>query len=229
MNGPPRRLWIPAVAAVAIAALWLTRPPETGYPDQPMPFPGPTPESPEPETAPPAGVVQPPEEASGTDAAPLWRAIDEASVNPLPEFPAHWSADGRRLVSVAGAVAASRDWRVGGRLTLPLPQLGETYEPIVSAIDDGPGGSRAAIARMTGGDGRPLRSVVTAGPGNVFAWVETPQGAYELFADDELGWLLPTTSMTANMDSGRRDYLLPGEYPGAGALFPSAGVAVQDR
>ncbi len=150
-------------------------------------------------------------EAPLTEPAPaLWRSIDEAAVNALPEYAAHWSKEGRALVSVKGAVEASRTWRVGDAVAIPLPQLGATYRPVISGIDEGPGGSRAAVARMTDSRGRPLRSVVTAGPGNVFAWIETPEGSYELLADAEFGWLLPTSSMTANMDFGEPDYLLPG-------------------
>ena len=157
----------------------------------------------------------------------VWRAIDERAVDVLPDYADHWSEEGRVLVSVAGTVEASRSWRVGDRLTLPLPQLGQTYEPAISEIDDGPGGARAAVARMTDEDGRPLRSVVTAGPGHVFAWIETPDGSYELFGDAEHGWLLPTMSMTANMDFSRRDYLLPGED--MSVLFPEPDQADEDQ
>ena len=150
-------------------------------------------------------------EAPLTEPEPaLWRSIDEAAVNALPKYAAHWSKEGRALVSVEGTVEASRTWQIGDAVAIPLPQLGATYRPVISAIDEGPGGSRAATARMTDSRGRPLRSVVTAGPGNVFAWVETPEGSYELFADAEFGWLLPTSSMTVNMDFSEPDYLLPG-------------------
>ena len=162
-------------------------------------------------------------ESSATPSEPVsaflvWQAVDERSVDVLPDYADHWSEEGRVLVSVAGTVEASRSWQVGDRLTLPVPQLGQTYQPAISEIDDGPGGARAAVARMTDADGHPLRSVVTAGPGHVFAWLETPEGSYELFGDAEHGWLLPTMSMTANMDFTRRDYLLPGED--VSVLFP---------
>ena len=167
-------------------------------------------------------------DAPRTAPAPaLWRAIDEAAVNALPEYAAHWSEEGRALVSVESAVEASRTWRVGDAVAIPLPQLGATYRPVISAIDEGPGGSRAATARMTDSRGRALRSVVTAGPGNVFAWIETPEGSYELFADAQFGWLLPTSSMTVNMDLSEPDQLLPGA--GIAERSPAFGPAGADE
>ena len=161
------------------------------------------------------------DDAATRATAPLWRAMDEAAVSNLPEYAAHWTEEGRALVSVEGAVAASRAWRVGDRLAIPLPQLSATYRPLISAIEEGPGGSRSAVARTANGGGPPLRAVVTAGPGNVFAWVETPEGAFELFADGELGWLLPTSSMTANMDFSQTDQVVRGSGQGAVGSAPS--------
>ena len=215
-----------AVAAVAAGVFWLSRPPEPTYPNTSMPIPGAAPDPALPGVAPPTDIAPPPE-APETTATPLWRVIDEASVDPLPEFPAHWSEDGRRLVSVSGTVAASRSWQVGERLTIPLPQLGETYEPVIAVIDEGPGGSRAAVARRTDRDGRSMRYVVTASSGNVFAWIETPEGSYELFADEQFGWLLPTASMTANMDFSRPDYIVSGG--GVGEPPPATGSTEEDE
>ena len=149
--------------------------------------------------------------------------MDEATIGTLPEYAAHWSEEGRALVSVEGAVEESRMWRVGDGMVIPLPQLGETYRPVISAIEEGPGGSRSAVARTANGAGPPLRAVVTAGPGNVFAWIETPEGSFELFAHGELGWLLPTSSMTANMDFSQTDQVVRG--PGQGAVGSAPSLA----
>ena len=140
---------------------------------------------------------------------PLWRAIDESSVRKLPFYATEWSTDGRALVRVAGAATAAQSWRVGDRLTISLPQLGETYNPTIDEIDDGPGYSRAALGKVVGADGRSRRIVVTVGPTSTFAYIDTPDGSYELVANDELGWLLPTASMMAGVDFSEPDYILP--------------------
>ena len=141
--------------------------------------------------------------------APLWRAVDEGSVRRMPFFADEWSREGRALVSVAGAAAAARTWRVGDRLTMPLPQTGETYRPVIDEIDDGPGHSRAASGTVPDEHGYPRRIVVTVGPASMFAWIDTPEGAYELFADSDYGWLLPTASLMAGFDFSEPDYVLP--------------------
>ena len=129
----------------------------------------------------------------------------------LPKYPAAWSEAGRALVRVSDAVATARGWRVGDRLSIPVPQVGEIYDPLIERIDEGPDRARAAVGRIVGDDGESRRFVVTVGPGGVFAYVETPEGPYELAAGMELGWLVPTASMMAGVDFGERDYLLPGE------------------
>ena len=142
---------------------------------------------------------------------PLWHTINEASVNKLPYFAPEWSTQDRVLVRVSETIAAARTWRAGDRLTIPVPQLGETYHPKIDEIDDGPGYSRAALGKILGADGWPRRFVVTVGPTSMFAFIDTPQGTYELMAGSEYGWLLPTSSMTVGFDFSEPDYILPTE------------------
>ena len=142
-------------------------------------------------------------------APPLWRVVDERSVRRLPEFAQEWSPEGRALVRVTGASTAARGWQVGDRLTIPLPQTGETYRPVIDEIDDGPGYSRAALGKVLHDDGYARRIVVTVGPKNMFAYIDTPEGPYELVADSDYGWLLPTASMMAGFDFSEPDYILP--------------------
>ena len=139
----------------------------------------------------------------------LWEALDENSVPRLPEYAPEWSTERRVLVNTAPALAAASGWRVGDRLTLPVPQLGAVYRPLIVEIDDGPGGSRSVLGKVRGDDGRDRRYVVTVGPAHVFAYIDTPQGPYELSGGRELGWLLPTSSMMAGFDFSEPDYILP--------------------
>ena len=148
-------------------------------------------------------------QAPGATEPPLWRAVDENSVGALPFFADGWSPEGRVLVGVAGALSAAHAWQVGDRLTIPVPQTGETYRPVIDQIDDGPGHSRAALGKVLDAHGHPRRIVVTVGPTSLFAFIDTPDGAYELVADSEYGWLLPTSSMMAGLDFSVPDYILP--------------------
>ena len=140
---------------------------------------------------------------------PLWEPVDENGVRPLPEYAPEWSTEGRVLVRTDAALAAAGGWRVGDRLTLPVPQLGAVYRPLIEEIDDGPGGARSALGMVRGDDGRERRYVVTVGPIHVFAYVDTPAGPYELMGGERHGWLLPTSSMMAGFDHSEPDYILP--------------------
>ena len=72
----------------------------------------------------------------------LWRMLGRRSsdVDP-PPYEDGWSAAGRVLVEVSQAVAAARTWRVGGRVGVDIPQLGERYGGPIDRIEVGPAGS----------------------------------------------------------------------------------------
>lgn len=169
---------------------------------------------------PPSGI---PSNAAGE--APLWRAVDEGSVSRKPYFADEWSPEGRALVRVAGAAAAAQAWQVGDRLTISLPQTGETLRPVIDEIDDGPGQSRAASGTVLDEHGHPRRIVVTVGPTSMFAWIDTPDGVYELFADSDYGWLLPAASLMAGFDFSEPDYVLPQD---GAQLVPAPSAAPND-
>ena len=125
---------------------------------------------------------------------PLWVEVDKAEVANPPPFAVEWSTEGRLLVRIS-EMAAAGSWRIGDRLALPVPQVGETYRPVIEAIDDGPG-ARAFLGRTDGPEGR-RRCVLTVGPTSLFAYIDTPIGPYELLADHAYGWLLPSSSLGA--------------------------------
>lgn len=193
---------------VGIAAIALWRP-------DPNELPAPQDTHAPPDTRPVAGQAPPaqpptPEPAARTPAdTPLWQALDESAVPTLPDYAPEWSTEDRVLVRTSPAMAAAGGWRVGDRITLPVPQLGAVYSPLIDEIDDGPGGSRSVLGMVRGDDGRDRRYVVTVGPAHVFAYIDTPQGPYELSGGRELGWLLPTSSMMAGFDFSEPDYILP--------------------
>ena len=153
---------------------------------------------------------------------PLWREADESAVRELPAYPRGWSTDDRVLVRVTGAASAARSWQVGDPLTIPMPQIGDTYRPIIDVIDDGPGGSRSVLGNTLGSDGMRHRFVVTVGPMSMFAYISTPAGAYELMAGTDYGWLVPTASIMAGVDFSQPDYILPDDtVRGLRRLVPS--------
>ncbi len=141
--------------------------------------------------------------------SPLWRPVDENSVRKLPDYAPAWSKEGRALVAVAGAAAAARDWQVGRRLTFSVPQLGETYQPLIEEIEEGPGLARSAVGKLSSDGGRTGRFVVTVGTQHMFAYLDTPQGVFELIADTHSGWLIPRASLMANVDFSQPDYIVP--------------------
>ena len=149
--------------------------------------------------------------ATARSAPTLWRRLDERSVTAgTPPYEGRWSKAGRVLVDVSEAVAAARTWRVGDRVGVEIPQLGERYEGPIDRIDVGPGHASAARGLAADSDGHMRRFVVTVGPGRVFAYVDTRAGSYELVGNDRLAWLLPSSNMMAGIDFSRPDYIIPG-------------------
>ena len=100
-------------------------------------------------------------------------------------------------------------WRVGDRVGIEVPQLGERFESIIDRIDEGADGrSRSARGVIAGDDGLRRRFVVTVGPMHVFAYIDTTNGPFELVGNNRLGWLLPTSSLMAGWDFSDPDYFI---------------------
>ena len=141
---------------------------------------------------------------------PLWRVVDEGAVEGVPAFSESWSKVGRALVDVTAAVSGADGWQVGGRLAIELPELGGVHEWTVEQIVEGwDAHSRSARGWVDNGEDPPRRIVVTVGPNRVLAYIDTPQGPYELTGNGRLAWLLPSSSMMAGMDFSKPDYILP--------------------
>ncbi len=140
---------------------------------------------------------------------PLWRAVDENSVDRLPPY--REAVEGRALVRTADLSSAAGSWRVGDRVVLPIPQLGRTFHPEIDAMDDGPGGARSIIGTVVD-RGRRHRFVVTVGGKHTLAFIDTANGSYELVAREDLGWLMPSANMDRDFDYSQPDYFLPGNH-----------------
>ena len=161
-------------------------------------------------------LLRPDVDITGIDAQPsqrrsksLWRIASAEVKSPVPDYPDAWSTDGRVLVDVSDAVASAPTWRVGDRLGVELPQLGVHHEALIERIDEGMGHSRSARALIFHDDGTRKRFVVTVGPTRVFAYIDTVNGPYELVANRQLGWLLPSSSIMAGFDFSKPDFIVP--------------------
>ena len=116
---------------------------------------------------------------------------------------------------VTGAVfvalgEAMPTWRSGDAVQIAIPQLGATYPAVIDRIDSAFAGNRSYIGKLDV-DARSFSFVITVGERNVFGYVGTPDGTYELVANRRFGWLMPTANMDEHVDYSKRDYLLPGE------------------
>ena len=144
------------------------------------------------------------QESVQIDLDALWTAIDEGTVAELPAYKE--TVRDRVLVRIAGLPA---EWRVGQRIAVPIPQLDETFTPVIERVKPGPNGTRSYIGSLTEVPGRVHRFTITVGPRNTFAHLSTPDGTYELVATGELGWLMPAANMDRHVDYSVPDVVFP--------------------
>ncbi|MCY4011626.1 MAG: hypothetical protein OXG82_02805 [Gammaproteobacteria bacterium] len=209
MGVPARLLWCLAVALIGllgvVLAIWLrdaasVSPTTTGDGVDGGPF---------------ADAPTDPE-AAETRSGPLpltrgaglaWSKADSTQVA------AEWVPSHGAEVTGAVFVAlgeAMTTWRSGDAVQIAIPQLGATYPAVIDRIDSAFAGNRSYIGKLDA-DTRAFSFVITVGARNVFGYVGTPDGTYELVANRRFGWLMPTANMDEHVDYSKRDYLLPGE------------------
>lgn len=133
-----------------------------------------------------------------------WELVDPDSVERLPRYKEE--VPGRRLVRVTDAM---RNWKQGDKVIFELGQA--KLEGVVELVDVDGWGNRSYVGRIAGSGGRAFRFVVTMGARNVFAYLDSPQGSFELVAPDGLGWLMSTANMDQHMDYSRSDVIGPAD------------------
>ena len=153
----------------------------------------------------------------------LWQLVEESAVDPadIPAFAYVADVPGKALVRVA-SLAAPR--AVGDRVEVEIPQLDAAFQLVVERVVEGPGSTRSVSGQAEDGGGGRHGFVLTTGPRSMFARIGTPEGAFELAANRELGWLMPAANMDRHVDYSKPDtYIVrPGgpDRPGRATELP---------
>ena len=153
----------------------------------------------------------------------LWRPVEESAVDPadIPAFAYVADVPGKALVRVA-SLASPR--AVGDRVEVEIPQLDAAFQLVVERVQEGPGSTRSVSGHAEDGSGGRHGFVLTTGPRSMFARIGTPEGAFELAANRDLGWLMPAANMDRHVDYSKPDtYIVrPGgpDRPGQAAELP---------
>lgn len=134
----------------------------------------------------------------------LWQLVEESAVDPadIPAFAYVADVPGKALVRVA-ALAAPR--AVGDRVEVEIPQLDAAFQLVVERVQEGPGSTRSVSGHAEDGSGGRHGFVLTTGPRSMFARIGTPEGAFELAANRDLGWLMPAANMDRHVDYSKPD------------------------
>ena len=139
-------------------------------------------------------------------AASIWSYVDVgASSSSLPNS-YYQEVEDKALVQV---IQPAPLLDVGDHVAVDIPQLGRKSRAVVERVEHGPGmHTRTATGYTTDVDGARHVFVYTVGPDAAFAYIGTPNGTFELVAEGELGWLMPTTSMERHVDHTKPDYFV---------------------
>ena len=153
----------------------------------------------------------------------LWQPVEESAVDAadIPAFAYVADVPGKALVRVA-SLAAPR--AVGDRIEVEIPQLDAAIQLVVERVQEGPGSTRSVSGRAEDGSGGRHGFVLTTGPRSMFARIGTPEGAFELAANRDLGWLMSAANMDRHVDYSKPDtYIVrPGgpDRPGQATELP---------
>ena len=153
----------------------------------------------------------------------LWQPVEQSAVDAadIPAFAYVADVPGKALVRVAALAAPHA---VGDRVEVEIPQLDAAFQLVVERVVEGPGSTRSVSGHAEGGSGGRHGFVLTTGPRSMFARIGTPEGAFELAANRDLGWLMPAANMDRHVDYSKPDtYIVrPGgpDRPGQATELP---------
>ena len=133
-----------------------------------------------------------------------WNTVDPDQVERLPPYKE--TVPGRRLVRIADSI---QNWKEGDEVSFEVKQLGRTLDGLVEQVKADGWGNRSYVGSIKEPGTRSYRFLVTVGARNTFAYLDTPQGTFELVALNDLGWLMPTAGMDQHVDFSRPDIIGP--------------------
>ena len=104
--------------------------------------------------------------------------------------------------------------RVGDNLNFTIPQENKSYIGKVASVSMSPSGNRSVAGTLEiegSKTGMPsvYKFVLTSGESHVFATLNTPQGQYQMEAQEGIGRLIPTASIRSKLDYNKPDYVTP--------------------
>ena len=149
----------------------------------------------------------------------LWLPVEPSAVDAMdiPAFAYVVDVPGKVLVRVAPSAAPRA---VGDAVEVEIPQLDAAFQLVAERVQNGPGSTRSVSGHAEDDSGRRHSFVLTTGPRSMFARIGTPEGAFELAANRELGWLMRAANMDRHVDYSKPDtYIVrPGgpDRPGRG-------------
>ena len=148
-------------------------------------------------TVPSAPVLEP-------EPGSLWRPVEPSAVDAtdIPAFAYVVDVPGKVLVRVA-PLAAPR--AVGDAVEVEIPQLDAAFQLVAERVQSGPGSTRSVAGHAEDDSGGRHSFVLTTGPRSMFARIGTPEGAFELAANRELGWLMRAANMDRHVDYSKPD------------------------
>ena len=161
--------------------------------------------------------------APSTAPRSLWQPVEQSAVDAadIPAFAYVADVPGKALVRVAALAAPHA---VGDRVEVEIPQLDAAIQLVVERVQEGPGSTRSVSGHAEDGSGGRHGFVLTTGPRSMFARIGTPEGAFELAANRDLGWLMPAANMDRHVDYSKPDtYIVrPGgpDRPGLATELP---------
>ena len=134
-----------------------------------------------------------------------WFVTDRRTVesNRLPPYQETFTD--AELVTLASDM---QTWTVGTHVAFDIPHTSATVESVIDRVETGLAGNISYIGRVIGQD-LPHRMVVTVGARNVFAYIGSAQGSYEMVGNREFGWLMTSEGMDRHVDYSKPDYYLP--------------------
>jgi hypothetical protein len=135
------------------------------------------------------------------DNAALWGAVEPANYKTLPYL--RGDVEGARLVALAPLL---RQIKPGDELLLPIPQLPDPLDVVITRETINASGSRSLQGSLR--DDPRFGVVLTLGETTTFATLSTPAGIYNLRGGLDLAWIVSSRELNKVIDPSVPDYVV---------------------